>query len=134
MTEITVIVHGPLFDGRAGRMVDHMCTEVQQDIAELALDTWQLNAERTFKEPTGRYQEHMQVAKRDNADVVTDGWPGSGLQYGPWLEGLGSRNRTTRFKGYWNLKRAFETTQRYWRRVAQPRVDKWVAEINEQGG
>jgi len=130
MTEITVIVHGPLFDGRAGRMVDHMCTEVQQDIAELALDTWQLNAEQTFKEPTGRYQEHMQVAKRDNADVVTDGWPGSGLQYGPWLEGLGSRNRTTRFKGYWNLKRAYEFAQQQWLTVAQPLVDKWVGRIN----
>jgi len=134
MSEISVIVHGPLFDGRANRYVDNMCTEVQQEVAHLALGRWQLNAETTFKEPTGAYQEHMQVAKRDGADVVTDGWPGSGLQYGLWLEGLGKRNKTTRFKGYWNLKRAFEFTQQWWRKVAQPPVDKWVGQINEQGG
>jgi hypothetical protein len=130
MTEITVYVHGPLFDGRANRMVDHMCTGVQQEVAHFALDRWQLNAEQTFKEPTGAYQEHMQVAKRDGADVVTDGWPESGLEYGLWLEGLGKRNKTTRFKGYWNLKRAFEFAQQRWLTVAQPVVDKWVGRIN----
>jgi hypothetical protein len=25
--------------------------------------------------------------------------------YGPWLEGVGSRNRTTRFKGYFTFRR-----------------------------
>lgn len=61
MTELVFAVHaevhGPLFDQRAGRMVDHLCTEVQQDVAQLALYRWQLGAEQTFKEPTGAYQE-----------------------------------------------------------------------------
>jgi len=131
MSDFTVRVSGPFFDVRASRLIDQMCTEMQQEVAHLALDQWQLNAETTFKEPTGRYQEHMQVAKRDGADVVTDGWPASGLQYGPWLEGLGSRNRTTRFKGYWNLKRAYEYALSNWQAVAQPIVDKWMVKLND---
>jgi hypothetical protein len=36
-----------------------------------------------------------------HGSVVQDG----GVIYGPWLEGVGSRNRTTRFKGYFTFRR-----------------------------
>lgn len=130
MTDLRVKVSGPLFDQRADRMVDQMCTEVQQELADVALYRWQLGAEQTFKEPTGRYQESMQVVKRDRDDVVTDQWPASGLEYGPWLEGVGSRNKTTRFKGYWNLLTAFNYTVQRWKTQAQPIVDQWLGRIN----
>lgn len=134
MNDVSVEVHGPIFDGRAGRMVDQMCAEVQQEVAQVALYRWQLGAIETFREPTGRYESHMQVVKRDRDDVVTDGWPGSGLKYGPWLEGVGSRNApVTRFPGYFNLRRAYNFAVQRWKVQAQPIVDKWLPRMNEEG-
>jgi len=135
MNDVRVEVHGPIFDVRAERMVDQMLTEVQQEVAEVALFRWRMGAIETFRNPTGRYESHMQVVKRDRDDVVTDGWPGSRLQYGPWLEGVGSRNSpVTRFPGYFNLRKAYNYALQRWRVQAQPIIDKWVGRINEQGG
>ena len=45
------------------------------------------------------------VRKSRGGAEVWDGGHG-GAVYGPWLEGVGSRNATTRFKGYWAFRKA----------------------------
>jgi hypothetical protein len=49
-----------------------------------------------LQNPTGYYTSRLRVDMTMTDSVITDG----GVVYGPWLEGTGSRNKTTRFKGY----------------------------------
>jgi len=49
-------------------------------------------------------------ARRDGAHwKISD----NGVIYGPWLEGVGSRNATTRFKGYANYRRNVQQIQAF---------------------
>jgi hypothetical protein len=56
-----------------------------------------------FRAPTGYYRSQVTHGRVSaNRADVHDG----DMIYGPWLEGVGSRNRTTRFKGYFFWRRA----------------------------
>ena len=50
---------------------------------------------------TGNYRRHLSSTTKDLNAFITDG----GVIYGPWLEGVGSRNKVTRFKGYASFRR-----------------------------
>ena len=77
---------------------------------------------------TGHYRRNIQSARRDRTVVITDG----GVIYGPWLEGIGSRNATTRFKGYASFRRV---TQRLREKDAPEVVEKHVRRlVAELGG
>lgn len=131
MNDIDVSFSGPLFDGRAVEAMRRMADEVQSEVAKYAEDTWQTLMDASFQHPTGAYQSHVNVARRDKDLVLNDGWPDSGLQYGPWLEGVGSRNSpVTRFPGYHALRRAYEHTERDVPQIAAPIVEKYVREAN----
>lgn len=74
----------------------------ERDVADEVYDTVQGNMHASFRAPTGRYWNRVHIERGDGGHVVTDG----GVVYGPWLEGVGSRNNTTRFKGYSSFRRA----------------------------
>jgi len=68
--------------------------------------------------------------RRGSDLVVNDGWPGSGLVYGPWLEGVGSRNATTRFKGYFSMRKAANSVAAKAKAIAQPVIDTFTRKAN----
>lgn len=133
MSDVTTNVYGPIFDVRAVRYADNLLTEAKQQIADVALFRWQMNLDGSLQHPTGRYQSELHVVKRDQDEVVNDGWGETNmLPYGPWLEGVGSRNfPVTRFRGYGALRRAAAWTRTQVAAYAQPIVDKWVARLND---
>jgi hypothetical protein len=97
----TVIKRGPLFDGRAAHAVRDYTSAAAREVGETAEDLVRAAA-KVFRHPTGYYESQITVNRASaNAYLVTD----NDVVYGPWLEGVGSRNRTTRFKGYhfWRL-------------------------------
>lgn len=98
-------VRGPLFDGRAQRAMSDFADELEEEAAEWAHDHIIRTYHRSFKEPTPRYEFAVRVRKAVVGAEVWDGGQG-GPVYGPWLEGVGSRNATTRFKGYWAFRKA----------------------------
>jgi hypothetical protein len=49
----------------------------------------------------------------------------SNVIYGPWLEGVGSRNEKTRFKGYFTFRKAAQKLND----MAQHTVDAAVAKL-----
>lgn len=55
----------------------------------------------------------------------------SDAMYGPWLEGTGSRNETTRFKGYHGFRRAAEEIQPSVERIAETVLQPFIARCNE---
>ena len=132
MTEVEFRFSGPMFDGRAVEAMAHLAAEVPARVAEYTEDTWQTFMDASFRHPTGAYQSHVNIARRDKDFVVNDGWPESRLEYGPWLEGIGSRNSpVTRFPGYFALRRAYVKVSGEIDEVTRPIVDKYVAEANE---
>ncbi|MFD5509110.1 hypothetical protein ACFWIB_15215 [Streptomyces sp. NPDC127051] len=98
MDDVEITVRGPLFDGRAAREIADYVDEAREQIAEFS-EEHVLNLMGTsFREPTGYYESHV-MTERASADVsrVHD----SGVVYGPWLEGVGTRNRPRPgFPGY----------------------------------
>jgi hypothetical protein len=128
---IEVRFDGPMFDGRAATQLTEMCKGIQETVAKAAEDTWQSLMDASFRHPTGAYQSHVNIA-RDGSDlVVNDGWPDSRLEYGPWLEGVGSRNSpVTRFPGYHALSRAAAETERSIPALTETVVDRHIEEIN----
>lgn len=102
---------GPLFDLRARRAFRGMRQELEDEAAEWAHDHITSTFHRDFKHPTGYYEPHVRVHRSpDGSEVWDGGW--AGPVYGPWLEGVGSRNRTTRFKGYHAFRLASQALDR----------------------
>lgn len=94
-------IHGPVFDGRADRAVHAFCEDVEQQIAHQGENDVRSNLHHVLRHPTGRYESRITTERARGDWAVTD----QGIVYGPWLEGVGSRNRTTRFKGYFTFRR-----------------------------
>ena len=97
--------NGPIFDLRARRAFSDMREELEEEAAEWSLDHIRSTIHRHFKHPTGYDESNVEVRNPSTAHEVSDGgW--AGPVYGPWLEGVGSRNNTTRFKGYHSFRNA----------------------------
>lgn len=128
----SVTYSGALFNGVAEAQLAAAQEAVQREIAEYAEFQWQMNMTDSFQNPSDppRYQSHVNILKRGGDLVVNDGYPGSGLLYGPWLEGVGSRNATTRFKGYRSMGRAAASVDRQTEAIAKPIIDKFIAAAN----
>lgn len=95
---------GALLKGRGKQVVDNMCQEIEEDLAQQLLNEVKTRLHGNLKHPTGYYESRVQTSNQGDLVEVTDG----GVVYGPWLEGTGSRNSKTRFKGYHTFR---ETTQ-----------------------
>ncbi len=98
-----VTVSGPFFDGRDHAVIDAMCDAIVEEVADEGRDIVRLNSDTSFKTQTPYYVTRLRVS---DAGIHERDVDDSGVIYGPWLEGVGSRNRTTRFKGYSMFRRA----------------------------
>lgn len=97
MIDIDTETHGPIFTPGLPEALMHAATrDIEETIAEKAKDKIHTRLGHVLKHPTGYYQSRIHVERQGSGEAVNDG----GVVYGPWLEGVGSRNRTTRFKGY----------------------------------
>ena len=92
---------GPLFNGLAKRAARDFTREASLEIAKQGQQMWVSQLNRSMKNPTGYYVSNIVINRSGNENTVHD----SDVIYGPWLEGTGSRNRTTRFKGYHSMRK-----------------------------
>jgi hypothetical protein len=99
---------GPLFDHTADLLAEQMCQEIEVEVGDAGAELIVARLGEVLQHKTGFYQSHI-AARPDGRDVkITD----QGIVYGPWLEGTGSRNRTTRFKGYATFRRSVQDIRR----------------------
>lgn len=105
MPEITIDARtlGPLFDARGDAAVQEFIREATDAISAQARSEVMETLNRRIRNPTPYYETQI-VRQRLSADEfrVHD----RDVVYGPWLEGTGERNRTTRFKGYAAFRKA----------------------------
>jgi hypothetical protein len=93
---VEVTFKGPIFDGSAEKIVDEMLHDASVDMAEEAFKRVRARLKNVLKHPTGYYESRVSTDNTSTGAVISDG----GVIYGPWLEGVSSRNNSTRFKGY----------------------------------
>lgn len=118
---------GPILEGRADHVMDEAANAVEDKVAKEAYDKVQQNLAARLKHPTGRYQGSIRVRSLGSLHEVTDG----GIIYGPWLEGVGSRNApVTRFPGYHSFRKAEQTAEQAAGRIADDVVDHYARRID----
>lgn len=127
MYEIQVTSSGVLEHPEQARaLVEDWLRDVEDAIADRGSVIVHDNLHATLRHPTGYYESHVLARRRDGLAEVTD----SGVVYGHWLEGTGSRNRTTRFKGYLNFRRAAQKLQDEASEIAQEKLPKLVEKLS----
>jgi hypothetical protein len=117
--------HGPLFDGRARAAVDAFCDEAEAEIGQHGANVIRTELGAVLKHPTGYYQSQIQTDRASGDSTVWDG----GVIYGPWLEGVGSRNKTTRFKGYATFRRMTAKIQAEAAKVAEEVLPRFLGRM-----
>lgn len=105
LLRIRTRTEGALFTSEAHRLFEEFEEDLEEEGAEWAHDHILRTFHTSFKEPTGYYESHVRVHSTPSGQEVWDGGQ-AGPAYGPWLEGVGSRNDTTRFKGYHAFRKA----------------------------
>jgi hypothetical protein len=101
------VFHGPIFGDPAGIVQDHL-DQMRLVVADLG---------------EVRTRAHLSVVQR-----VQTGFNVSHVQI-PWIEGIGSRNRTTRFKGYHTFRMTGQTLRRQLPQIIAPHVRSMVSEL-----
>lgn len=126
MNNIDVSVKGPLFDGRAQVYTDAAVRKMEHHLASVGADIVRAQLERVLRKETPYYRLQVTSTEYPERTVINDG----GVIYGPWLEGTGSRNKTTRFKGYATFRLMTQVINDRAKSIIQPQVDMLVERIN----
>lgn len=118
---------GPIFDGRAERIVHNMCEEIARQTARVGEQDIHSSQHQFFRASTGNYESHIRVEGSGPSLKINDG---GRIAYGPWLEGVGSRNRTTRFKGYHIFRVVTQVLQGKAVTIAERVSPRFIARLN----
>lgn len=109
-----------------GMAIGKLLNDIKSEVADYGVFLVLMRLGDVLREPTGYYESRIKKERQMNDWTVTD----SGVVYGPWLEGTGSRNQISRFKGY----RTFQITKRQLDQkkvdIAQPIVDRFIRSMN----
>lgn len=135
--QISISVHGAFF---RNMVVPVMRAEMRETVQEV-VDTGErevvagLNV--AIYDHGGAHPDRYTVsghARRMVAGDVVDSFHGlvswNKLIYGPWLEGVGSRNTTTRFKGYFIFRQATTKLRVKASHIFRRRIERVVRRLN----
>lgn len=123
---VSVEVSGPVFDGRAHRALDDYAEQVVDDVAEQGFRDIHFTLARVLKHPTGYYQSRIRNRAVGSARVLYD----DRVIYGPWLEGIGSRNApVTRFAGYFTFRRVAQALTKKAPQIAERTLRRFIGRM-----
>lgn len=127
MAGISTTVHrrGPLFDRNVEAAIRDLADQLTDEVGSKAFAEVHDRLDQSLRNPTPYYETQI-IQERVREDVVVHD---RGIIYGPWLEGVGSRNRTTRFKGYSSFRRATQAVEGRVPSIVRPIVNRWVARM-----
>jgi hypothetical protein len=123
MIRIDIDASGPVFDGRGEQITEDLAAEAVDVVAEAGEEQVTRLMRIYFRNPRPVYWDRVITSHPAYLTAIVHD---QGCIYGPWLEGVGSRNATTRFKGYrhWRTTRA-ELASRV-DTIVGPTVDRHV--------
>ncbi len=91
---------GRIVNGTAPAHVGRAMNNIEREVAQVARTLVDRRLNQVLRRQTPYYRTRIRAVRSGGDWEVND----SGVIYGPWLEGTGSRNKTTRFKGYWTFR------------------------------
>lgn len=115
---------GPVFHPEGPVAV--LLNDIEESVAHFVESLWLANLNTSIRVNSGRYVSNVNTRREQDGYLVND----NGVIYGPWLEGVGSRNETTRFRGYASLRRALGEVDGLIEGIAQEHVARFVDEMN----
>lgn len=125
MADVTVVIAGPLFTGHPDAVIDAYLDEAAREVAAQGYADVMDILNASIKHPTPYYETQVTIDQAREDLVVHD----RGVIYGNWLEGLSSRNATTRFKGYGAFRRATQRLQAKAPRLAERLLPKYLGRL-----
>lgn len=136
---VSVTYKGPLFQGQAPVIIRDAIQAAGQDLVEMGeqrLDRilrprpggvyLSVSQAQKGQASTGHYRRNVQGVWHGTWGQISDG----NVVYGPWLEGIGSRNQTTRFKGYASFRRTGDWLQKQVSKVVGHHVNRLAQRLN----
>lgn len=118
---------GPIFAAAGTKAAaKRMVIDINDAIAEEGVRMVRARLGLVLQNPTGYYESRIAVDRRQTYRGVWD----QNVIYGPWLEGTGSRNKTTKFKGYHTFRRVKQDLDGRMDTIARPMVDHFVREMS----
>ncbi len=124
---VSVELKGTVFNASVSKAAgQRMLTRVNEVIAIEGVRRVKARLGQVLQNPTGYYESRIQVDRGSQYRGISDG----GMVYGGWLEGVDSRNKTTRFKGYRTFRIIRQELNRDKDKIAQPIIDQYVKEMN----
>lgn len=101
MIGVTVSLHGPVTEGHAMPIVDDYVRDAVWDVASQGLSNVSTVLNESIQHPTPYYETQTTLNWGASTGGISAIVHDRGIIYGPWLEGIGSRNfPKTTFKGY----------------------------------
>jgi hypothetical protein len=123
--EVEVTAKGPVFDGRAKAALAAFERAAEDAVADYGVTAVRETLHGVLRNPTGHYESTIHSDRSGpNAEVL------DGTIYGPWLEGTGSRNHTTRFKGYATFRRTTQKIQARAAEIAERHLPPYLRRMN----
>lgn len=122
---VNVKYSGPLFNGEAQKVIEAYQTEAESYLGDYVVNQIQSELGSVLKNPTGYYKSKVVTNLQANDISVTD----SGVVYGPWLEGVGARNKSTRFKGYSTFRRVTQRINAQAGEIAERVLPKYLKRL-----
>lgn len=122
---MTATVTGPFFRAPA-RVVRAICDDIEHTVGAQALSEVHNILNAKIQNPTPYYETQIRITNQRDSVVVDD----RGVIYGPWLEGVGSRNGATRFKGYHAFRNATQIVEKQAQALAERVIAQRIGELN----
>jgi len=125
MIDVKVRRTGPLFDGQADAAAARFARDATSTLTRVAYDMVKLKYAARIRENTGHFLGRITQEITGSIGHVYTKF----ILYGYWLEGVGSRNPTTRFKGYWAYRETAIEIDARSPEILKPLVDKMIREM-----
>ncbi len=124
---VSVKQKGAIFNASATRSAGTtMVTDINEQLAQEGVNRVKNRLSHVLKNPTGYYESKITVRTGQAYRGVWD----SDVIYGGWLEGVSSRNKSTRFKGYHTFREIQQQMAKEKIRLAQPYVDRYIEALS----
>lgn len=123
-----VTLSGPFFERRDQEM-GRITAEIEKDVAQVGHAYVKTNLINFIRKPTPYYWTRTEVRGNPSGPGLSI-WD-SYIIYGPWLEGVGSRNfPKTRFKGYASFRIAAGALERRAGAIGDRAVARTIGRLN----
>lgn len=118
---------GPFFQTDPVRIVQTHLEQMRLVVADIAETRVRTHLSQHQRVQTGYNVSHVQTQNR-SADITAV--KQTNATYGPWIEGTGSRNKTTRFKGYHTFRTIGQEMRGRVHSIIAPHVKAMISDLN----